>query len=244
MHWRLFRRSAAMGVLISASTCALAQDTPPESTDARLERLERQFNQRLDEMDKKHQAELKERDQEISRLRQLIEKQPATKPSAAPAAATSSPTEDLLKEIESAGTTPAARPGAQATQQEVLRDADARSKVRTPASFNPDFAVVGDFRGSVSTDNDNPARNRFDIGSVELDLRAADATGQPQPAKPAHDDTTCGLHRLLHQPIDVVAWAPVRMRMALLPVLLDSLTPVLPDQTPLRSPDCRGPPAC
>jgi hypothetical protein len=74
--------------------------------------------------------------------------------------------------------------------------------------------------------------------------RAADAAGQPQPAKPAHDDTTCGLHRLLHQPIDVVAWAPVRMRIALLPVLLDSLTPVLPDQTPLRSPDCRGPPAC
>jgi hypothetical protein len=171
MHWRLFRRSAAIGVLISASTFARAQDTRPESTDARLERLERQFNQRLDQMEKKHQAELKERDQEISRLRQLIEKQPTTKSSAA--ATTPSPTDDLLKEIESAGTTPAAQPATPATKQEVLRDAEARSKVRTPASFNPDFAVVGDFRGSISTDNDNPARNRFDIGSVELDLRAA-----------------------------------------------------------------------
>jgi hypothetical protein len=77
-----------------------------------------------------------------------------------------------------------------------------------------------------------------------LSARAADANGQPQPTKPAQDDTTCQLHRLLHQPIDVVAWAPVRMRMGLLPILLDSLTPPLPDQTPLRAADCRGPPAC
>jgi hypothetical protein len=34
------------------------------------------------------------------------------------------------------------------------------------------------------------------------------------------------------------------MRMGLLPLLLDSLTPPLPDQTPLHSADCRGPPAC
>jgi hypothetical protein len=77
-----------------------------------------------------------------------------------------------------------------------------------------------------------------------LSARAADAAGQPQPAKPSHDDTTCGLHRLLHQPIDVVAWAPAEMKMGLLPLLLDSLTPSLPDQTSLRPADCRGPPTC
>ena len=30
-----------------------------------------------------------------------------------------------------------------------------------------------DFKGNVSTDNDNPARNRFDVGTVEFELRAA-----------------------------------------------------------------------
>src|SRR5207245_6941845 len=44
---------------------------------------------------------------------------------------------------------------------------------RTPASFNPDLAVVNDFVGNISTLNSNKARNRFDIRAVELDLRAA-----------------------------------------------------------------------
>src|SRR5436305_1192535 len=45
--------------------------------------------------------------------------------------------------------------------------------VRVPASFNPNFAVVSDFLGSYSTHSANPARNRFDVREVELDLRAA-----------------------------------------------------------------------
>jgi hypothetical protein len=77
-----------------------------------------------------------------------------------------------------------------------------------------------------------------------ISARAALAAGEPQPATPSHDESTCVLHRLLHQPINIVAWLPVEMKMGLVPALLDSFIPPLPDQTPLRAADCRGPPAC
>jgi hypothetical protein len=127
----------------SAST-VLAQATNPN------ERMD-QFEKRLDESEKRHQAELKARDERISGLeRQLKDK--AVDPTPTPADA-DKVTSDILKDINS-------RSPITQTQ-------------RIPASFNPDLAVVGDFRGNVSTNNVNPARNRFDIGSVELDLRAA-----------------------------------------------------------------------
>jgi hypothetical protein len=103
-------------------------------------------------MDQRHRDELRARDQKIADLeRQLREK-----------TVTPTPTAD---DIERA-------------KNDVLRDLESRNPVtqetkRTPVSFNPDLAVVGNFRGNVSTNNENPARNRFDVGSVELDLRAA-----------------------------------------------------------------------
>jgi hypothetical protein len=58
--------------------------------------------------------------------------------------------------------------------REIDEDTTRRSSLpRKPADLNPRIAVIGDFRASASTNNDNPARNRFDMAAVELDLRAA-----------------------------------------------------------------------
>src|SRR5204863_611105 len=63
------------------------------------------------------------------------------------------------------------------TRQDILKDIESREAtpitLRTPASFNPDLAVISDFKGNVSSNNDNPARNRFDLGTIEFELRAA-----------------------------------------------------------------------
>lgn len=67
---------------------------------------------------------------------------------------------------------PATKDDVDKVTKDILSDIDSRNPItqtqRTPASFNPDFAVVGDYHASLSTNNQNPARNRFDIGSVEL----------------------------------------------------------------------------
>lgn len=134
----------AIPFLLWSASNVLAQATNPN------ERMD-QFEKRLDESEKRHQAELKARDERIANLeRQLKDKSTDTTPTAADV---DKVTSDILKDINSRNPI---------TQTQ-----------RIPASFNPDFAVVGDFHANVSTNNDNPARNRFDIGSVELDLRAA-----------------------------------------------------------------------
>jgi hypothetical protein len=133
----------ALALATSASPL-FAQLAP---VDPRMEQLEK----RLDDMEKRHQAELKARDEKINKLEDAVKQR----------AITPVPSEDEIDK----------------TKNDILKDIDSQAPLaptlRTPASFNPDLAVVGDFRGSVSTNNDNPARNRFDIGSVELDLRAA-----------------------------------------------------------------------
>lgn len=137
------------------------------------------FEQRLSELEKKYQADLKARNEEIARLKAIVERQQAerrrqsaTRPSPlitlnpenTPGAESSAPTTNPADEIEAA-------------KQAVLRDIETRqapaATLRVPANFNPNIAVVGDFHGNVSTNNENPARNRWDIASVELDLRAA-----------------------------------------------------------------------
>lgn len=127
----------------SAST-VLAQAADP---DQRIDQVEK----RLDDMEKRHQAELRARDEKISKLEEQMRQR----------AITPVPSDNDIDK----------------TKNDILRDIDSRAPatqtLRVPASFNPDLAVVGDFRGNVSTNNVNPARNRFDIGSVELDLRAA-----------------------------------------------------------------------
>ncbi len=123
-------------------SAALAQTAP--AADDRMD----QFEKRLNELDQKYQSELKNRDEEIARLKGNLNQR-------------------------SAATT---RDAVDQTKQDVLADIDARTAgpftMRTPASFNPSIGVVSNFSGNISTLNKNPARNRFDIGSVELDLRA------------------------------------------------------------------------
>jgi hypothetical protein len=172
MRPRLGLRASAVLPLLLAGRAATAQTTRP--TDDRVDRLER----RLDEMDRERMADLRARDEEIARLRAALQQrdQSATRPSAAPDDIRRK-TDDVLGEIE--GTSPRG-PATGATEQAVddaRRDAEARSRspftLQSPVSFNPDLAVITDFTGSYSTDRANPARNRFDVREVELDLRAA-----------------------------------------------------------------------
>jgi hypothetical protein len=125
------------------ASAAIAQQ--PGSAEQRME----QFERRLSELERKYQADLKARDDEIAQLKaQLQRAQPAA---TAPAARS---TQDLIKEIDAGpATTAAAAP-------------------RTQATFNPDVTVVADFVGNLSTRSSNKARNRSDIRAVELDLRA------------------------------------------------------------------------
>jgi hypothetical protein len=123
---------------------ALAQ---PADAQKRLDQLEK----RMDDDEKRHQQELKIRDEKIANLEQRLKEKMIDQPPTA--ADVDKVTGDILKDIESRN--------------------PVTQTLRVPASFNPDLAVVGDFHANVSTNNQNPARNRFDIGSVELDLRAA-----------------------------------------------------------------------
>lgn len=130
---------------------ARAQDA---ETKERMDRFER----RLNEMEEKHRAELKARDEEIARLRYLIEQQGVT----APAAPTTRPA------------------GSDAARQAILRELDEPTGPTTMqarrgplASLNPDIAVIADFLGTISDNRRNDAWNRLDIREVELDLRAA-----------------------------------------------------------------------
>ncbi len=157
---------------IGSHLAAQTTDLNRSPDDSRITRLEK----RLDEMEKQQAAELKKRDDEIARLKAKLEQggisvrntsTPSTK------ATHDLATEDLLKEIDT--TTPGRERDVEKTRQQVMQGASSRSTflTRTPISFNPDFAVVTDYHASASTDHSNPARNRFDVGSVELDLRAA-----------------------------------------------------------------------
>ena len=168
------RAGLAAAALMAVGVGTLrAQDnaSPPASTDERLKRLE----QRLDESDRQHHAELKQRDEEIARLRARLDAGPATTPKPAQAGEA-----DLLGEIDKAGKPAAAAGGAtiEQTQKNVAQDAAQQGNLlqlgaRNPVSFNPDLAVVTDFLGSYSSNRKNNALNRADVREVELDLRAA-----------------------------------------------------------------------
>jgi hypothetical protein len=129
-----------------------------------MDQLEQRFNERLREMDEKYKAELKLRDEKIERLEKEQATRPASAPGNAPTVTPPSSTDAALNDIDK-------------STSDMLKDIDSNQTqaptVRIPASFNPNFAVVSDFLGSYSTDSANPARNRFDVREVELDLRAA-----------------------------------------------------------------------
>jgi hypothetical protein len=107
------------------------------------------IDDRLDRLEKRVdelEAQVKTRDEEIAKLKQQQTPTPTTDE-------VQKTTQDILKDIESnQPTTPT---------------------LRVPANFNPDLAVIGNFVGNISSDNNNPARNRFDLGTLEFELRAA-----------------------------------------------------------------------
>src|SRR5436309_4959421 len=151
------RYSPVWGLIALALFTSAAFAQQPKTSDERMD----QFERRLNELERKYQADLKARDEEIARLKAQLQNQrpPATQP----AQTTDKSTQDLLNEIEG-------KPTAPTTGAAV---APAAPTTRIPASFNPDLAVVSDFVGNISTLNSNKARNRFDVRAVELDLRAA-----------------------------------------------------------------------
>jgi hypothetical protein len=133
--------------LLGALTCFAVGAQP--TTDQRLDRFER----RLNEIEQKYQTEIKSRDEEITRLREEVNQLRRTPP-----------TTDSTDEIER-------------TKQDILKDIETnrtpQTILRTPVSFNPDIAIITNYLASISGDNANPARNRFDVGELELDIRAA-----------------------------------------------------------------------
>ena len=173
---RAFGIIAGFASLFFIQVC-FAQPVPPTNDSPtpdgadRLSRLEKRF----EEMEARHRQDMQQKDAEIAELKHRLNQ--GSGPTTRKADST---THDLLNEIDqtSASTTeklPAAEIGK--TKSEV-KDAAGQKPFaallpRTPANFNPDMAVVGEYRASYSSDHRNPARNRADIGSVELDLRAA-----------------------------------------------------------------------
>src|SRR5687768_16228054 len=91
-------------VLLAASAIAGAQ-TATTTTDERLDRLER----RLAELEQKHQAELKARDEEIGKLKSELSQRraAATQPAAGvPADEIEKAKQDVLRDIESGAAAP------------------------------------------------------------------------------------------------------------------------------------------
>jgi len=155
--------SALLALTLTTATgagSAIGQTT--NSTEDRLNRAE----QRLDEIEKKHKAELEDRDRKIAELEQKLRSQPTTAPTAGAASAGATTPTTQQDDIDR-------------TRAEILQDVqsqDSKSALqRIGQNFNPDIAVVTDFVGSLSTKNgrDNDAYNRFDVREAELDFRAA-----------------------------------------------------------------------
>jgi hypothetical protein len=149
-----FARALVALVAVATYSVAAAQNPPPPPTSQSADRLDR-VEQKVDQLE----SQLKAKDEKIDRLEAELAKRP---PAAAsqPGAAADAGLQDVDK-----------------TTQDMLKDINARESapptVRIPASFNPNFAVIGDFAGNVSSNHRNPALNRFDLREVELDLRAA-----------------------------------------------------------------------
>jgi hypothetical protein len=159
--------ACAVATLLLAAPELRAQDASP---DDRLRRLEERF----DEMQRQHQAEIRRRDEEIAKLRARIDGNPVTSPTTPP----DTKPDDLIGEIDRTGTPGESAAGIEQTRRAVANDAADRSNPlmlggRNPVSFNPDIAVITDFVGTYSSNRQNEALNRFDVREVEVDLRAA-----------------------------------------------------------------------
>jgi hypothetical protein len=155
MNFSLLALGAAVAV---AGALAAAQELAPTTAPSRLDRLE----QRVDQLE----SALKQRDAENAQLKQELAARPPAmnRSTTAPAPSTQPSTDSNSADIDK-------------TTQDILQDIQSRQStpptIRFPANFNPNFAVIGDFAGNVSSNHANPARNRFDLREIELDLRAA-----------------------------------------------------------------------
>ncbi|HWB18799.1 MAG TPA: hypothetical protein VG711_00745 [Phycisphaerales bacterium] len=144
---------------IQAET-GLAQNAAPDSSQSTTDSgtiTREEFERRIEEINKRHEADLVERDKAIEELRKELTSRPAeSRPSWADeqrSAESQRVINNLMNQIDS--------------------DAAANATQRFPVSFNPDLAVVVDSLFSASSDSRNDARNRFDVREAELDLRAA-----------------------------------------------------------------------
>lgn len=152
--WKRSGRTAACALIIGLLyvTPLAAQPSGPSNED-RLKRLEERF----EEAEKRHAEDLRTRDEEIARLRGQLGR--TTQPASA-----IQPPEPTADKIEQ-------------TRQDILGEIESRQadpfSLRTPANFNPNIAVIGDFIGSHSSNRSNDALNRVDVREVELDMRAA-----------------------------------------------------------------------
>ncbi|HEY8746779.1 MAG TPA: hypothetical protein VIM11_02315 [Tepidisphaeraceae bacterium] len=161
----MLKRIFAIGALGCASTAiAAAQAVPPTTQDSRLDRLE----QKLDQL----QSDVKARDQRIEQLEAELAKRPPATSQPAAMAAPPSPGTPASSQPDTSGLSDIDK-----TTQDMLKDIQTKEAatptLRFPANFNPNFAVIGDFAGNVSSEHRNPAMNRFDLREIELDLRAA-----------------------------------------------------------------------
>ena len=159
-----------------------APHSEPDSPDGRMERFER----RLDEIEQKHQAELKRRDEEIAKLQDElrhrgdgssphphdhVEKIPMKDPQV--------PDEHGHRHDHAAGEGGRATPHDHAPHSH-----DHAEQAHAPHAptghdhggeengFPLKITAAADFLGTYSPDRDNDAYNRFDVREFHLDLRA------------------------------------------------------------------------
>lgn len=164
MHTRT-GRCALLALALTGSGEALAQAT----SDERLDRTER----RLDEMEKRYQAELKERDQRIAEL-EMQQKQPATRPSGG-----ESPLDQAIGELPA--------PGGPSAADAVFRDAASRGRFSRAggSSFRLiDISLDVLAAAGASTERDeslqtlqggghDPRKRGFTLQNAELSLAGA-----------------------------------------------------------------------
>lgn len=160
-------RCALIALALAGSGEALAQSAT--NADERLDRTER----RLDEMEKRYQAELRERDQRIAELESQRE-QPATRPSA-----DQSPLDQAIGELPAAGGLSAA--------DAVARDAAGRDRFPRVGMSNfrlldVSLDVLAAAGGSTERDESlqtlqggghDPRKRGFTLQNTELSLAAA-----------------------------------------------------------------------
>src|SRR5712671_3752076 len=113
-------RKIMMCVLALALAASAGHAQTTQSADQRLD----QFEQRLNEIENKHRADVKARDEEIARLKQELNEVRAQKTVAPPAVASA----------------PAPADNIEKSKQDVLKDIESPAPttptVRTPANFN------------------------------------------------------------------------------------------------------------